>query len=126
LNKKKIRAEKHVVIVQSKIPKPPPNFSAEARALWKKVCGELIARRTLTTTAVFTVEQFVSLTLASREAMRDKKVSYAQKWSLVREARLLGESLGLSPSAQVKVKPPVGALTDSADDKRWAEIVGEG
>jgi phage terminase small subunit len=123
LNKKKIRAEKQAVIVLSKIPPPPKNFSAEARALWKKVCVNLIARRTLTATAVFTIEQFVSLTLASREAMRDKKVSYAQKLSLVREARLLGESLGFSPSAQAKVQPPSGAITDNKDDQTFAEIV---
>ena len=84
----------------------------------------MVTRRTLTTTAVFTIEQFVSLTLASREAMRDKKVSYAQKLSLVREARLLGESLGFSPSAQAKVKTPAGPISDSADDKLFAEIVG--
>jgi phage terminase small subunit len=123
LNKKKIHAQKQAVIVLSKIPKPPKDFSGEARALWKKVCGEMVARRTLTTTAVFTIEQFVSLTLASREAMRDKKVSYAQKLSLVREARLLGESLGLSPSAQAKVQPPTGVITDNIEDQRFAEIV---
>jgi phage terminase small subunit len=112
------------VIVLSKIPKAPKNFSAEARGLWKKVCGELIARRTLTTTAVFTVEQFCLLTVAARTAATDRKAGYAQRLALVREARLLGESLGLSPSAQQKVKPPAGALTDSADDRLWAEIVG--
>jgi phage terminase small subunit len=75
---------------------------------------------------VFTVEQFISLTVAAREAMRDKRATYAQRLSLVRESRLLGESLGLSPSAQAKVKPPTGAISDSADDQRFAEIVGEG
>ena len=114
---------KQAVIVLSKIPDPPKKSSAEARDLWKTVCKEMVARRTLTTTAVFTIEQFVSLTLASREAMRDKKVSYAQKLSLVREARLLGESLGLSPSAQAKVQPPAGVSTDSKSDQRGAEIV---
>jgi phage terminase small subunit len=123
VNKKKIRPEKRTVIVLSKIPKPPREFSKPALALWREVCRELISRRLLTDSSRYTVEQFVSLTLASREAMRDKKVSYAQKLSLVREARLLGESLGLSPSAQAKVKPPVGAITDSADDKRWQEII---
>jgi phage terminase small subunit len=123
LNKKKIRAGKQAVTILSIIPKPPKDFSAEARSLWRQVCCEMVARRTLTTTAVFTIEQFVSLTLASREAMRDKKASYAQKLSLVREARLLGESLGLSPSAQAKVQPPLGAVTDNKEDQMLAEIV---
>lgn len=123
MNKAKLRVEKNPVTILSKFPKPPKNFSAEARGLWNQVCGELIARRTLTSTAVFTVEQFVSLTLASREAMRDKKVSYAQKLSLVREARLLGETLGLSPSAQAKVKPPNAPSTDSKEDQMFSEIV---
>jgi phage terminase small subunit len=123
MNKKTLKAEKQAVVVLSKIPKPPKGFSKEARDLWEKVCREMVARRTLTTTAVFTIEQFVSLTLASREAMRDKKVSYAQKLSLVREARLLGESLGLSPSAQAKVQPPAGVITDNKEDQMFAEIV---
>jgi phage terminase small subunit len=123
MNKKTLKAEKQAVVVLSKIPNPPKGFSKEARDLWGKVCREMVARRTLTTTAVFTIEQFVSLTLASREAMRDKKVSYAQKLSLVREARLLGESLGLSPSAQAKVQPPAGAITDNKEDQMFAEIV---
>ncbi len=125
-SKRTTPAEKQEAIVLSEIPKPPKKFSAEARSLWKTICSELIARRTLTKAATFTVEQFCVLTIAGREAMRDKKANYSQRLSLVREARLLGESLGLSPSAQGKVRPPAGAIGDSADDLRFNEIVNEG
>ena len=122
-SKKTTPAEKPVIVL-SEIPKAPKKFSAEARSLWKKVCGELIARRMLTTTAVFTVEQFCLLTIGARTAATDRKAGYAQRLALIREARLVGETLGLSPSAQAKVKMPAGAIGDSEDDRRFAEIVG--
>lgn len=137
-NKKKSLAEKNAagtplrnanpapVTLLSEIPKPPAKFSVEARALWKKVCSQLIARRTLTNTAVYAVENFVLLQLAARAVVRDKHATHKARLDLLREARLAAEELGLGPVSHGKVQIPAGAVTDSADDQRWLEVIGEG
>lgn len=112
-------------LLLTKIPKPPPKFSKAARELWRDVCRKLIARQLLTETAIYTVEQFVLLQLAAREAMTNTKATAGQKLSLMREARLAGEELGLSPSAHAKVVKPTDVRPDSADDARWAEIINQ-
>jgi len=137
-NRKKSLAEKNAsgtplrnanpapVTLLSEIPKPPREFSKAARALWREVCSELIKSRVLTATATFAVENFILLQLDARKAANDKKATHAQRLTLLREARLAAAELGLGPVAAGKVQIPAGALTDSADDQRWLEVIGEG
>ncbi len=126
MKKKKNPAENEIVIVLSRIPKPPAKFSKEARAMWREICAQLIARRLLTDASKYSVEQFILLTLSAREAMKDKRANYAQRLSLIRESRIVGEALGISPAARRKVQPPAGVIGDSPDDQRWLEIIAEG
>lgn len=79
--------------------------------------------RTLTAASLVAVEQLVMLHVLARSTYQDPGTRISQRLTILREARLAAEDLGLSPSAHARVKRPEGAVKDDDRELAAAELI---
>lgn len=107
----------------SKVPPCPRYFSKDMRVTWKQTAGDLIVSGLLTTQSLIPLESYCCAVDNMRKTMRDKRAKTTTKTAAVKEQRIAAETLGLTPAAHSKMKRPMAAAVDNADDQRFSEIV---
>lgn len=112
------------------IPRPPPGLTSSMRSIWRVVCGDLIAAHIYDEVDVYAIEAFCVVLGRAREArqvlnrpgkLTDRLLAPTVRGTMahpllaveresLKEARLMGEMLGLSPSARTRLglKRPTG------------------
>lgn len=125
--------------LDGKVPKPPPGLTSSMQSIWRVVIEDLIDAHIYDRVDVYAVEAFVVALGRAREArtilnrpgkLEDRLLAPTVRGTMahplltveresLKEARLMGEMLGLSPSARSRLglKRPTGKTLNDMKDQ---------